>query len=164
MSHVVCIGVDRTLEQFRLHEAASAMRMARCAAMVSPISIFEAGWHVQFGAGPSGVGSDGADHFPQGFALSGGVVPLGPRLMLEPAGWADDGHSDVGQAGQIARQLAAARPGPLLVPREVADMVDRFSISQWPWFRASISVGSAPSEVSPYTVSTVVIFFFRTVR
>ena len=77
------------------------------------------GWFRRFGAG-----SGGADHLPQGFALAGGVVPLGLWLMLEPPAHSDDGDGGVGQAGQVARQSAVAHPGPLLVPGSVADIVE----------------------------------------
>ena len=78
----------------------------------------------RFGGISGTEGSGAVEHCAQGFALVGGVVAVGLRLVAESAAQLDDGDSGVGEAGEIARQLAVAHSGAVLVVGEVADVVD----------------------------------------
>ena len=60
----------------------------------------------------------------EGLLWSGGVVSVGGGEVLEPALVAHDGDGRVGQAGQVARQVADMRPAAVLVVGEVAHVVE----------------------------------------
>ena len=60
----------------------------------------------------------------EGLLRRGGVVPVGGGQMLEAALAAHDGDRRVGQAGQVARQVADVRPAAVLVVGEVAHVVE----------------------------------------
>ena len=82
----------------------------------------------------------------EGLLRPGGVVPVGGRQVLEAALVAHDGDGRVGQAGEIARQIAHMRPAAVLVVGEVAHVVQ-------PVLESSIGLLLFQSKFSAFQIS-----------
>ena len=88
----------------------------------------------------------------------GGIVAVGLGQVAEASVASHDGDGHVGQAGEIARQMAHVRPATVFVVGEVAHIVEPVLDVPVVRTRASSSSGparSAPSEVRLQVTSTL---------
>ena len=151
VSPIVC-GFVLFGDLFRLRRLAAGLICALGAGLGS-LGKCGSGPSTAYLRGSLGWAASGAtEHFAQGLSLAGGVVPVGLGLVAELAAHPDDGDGGIGQAGEVAGQLAGADAAAVLVVGDVADVVYPVLDLPVPRFRASTSAGPARAgarEVRP---------------
>ena len=86
-------------------------------------------WRVRGGTRRTVVGRDRVSAFgrfeepSQGVLGSSRVVPMGLGEEIESSLDAHDGDGEVGQAGEVAREVSGAHPAPVFVVGDVAHVV-----------------------------------------